>query len=358
MTNEMTKEEIYRQILPEAKALVEASDDMIANMANLSALIHRALGFWWTGFYRVDGDKLVLGPFQGPVACTRIGFGKGVCGTSWKEERTVVVPDVEEFPGHIACSSASRSEIVVPVWQRGRIIAVLDIDSAELNTFDETDAHYLEDICTVLACGISPSLAEHVRTKVIPRYASFDPGHRKDHAEYVISQALKLCCRYDVDPEMVFTAAAYHDTGLCEDRKTHHIVSARIIREDSDLRKWFSDEQIETIAEAAEDHRASSDHEPRTIYGKLIAEADRQIIPETVIQRTVQFGFAHYPELDKEGHWQRTREHLIEKYGDGGYLKLWIPESDNAVSLAVLRKVIRDEQALRRVFEKYYAISK
>ena len=120
--------------------------DGIANMANMAAMLHETFGFWWTGFYRVINGELVLGPFQGPLACTRIAFGRGVCGTAWKEQKTMVVPDVELFPGHIACSSASRSEIVVPVFKDGEITAVLDIDSAELNTFNETDKEYLEKL--------------------------------------------------------------------------------------------------------------------------------------------------------------------------------------------------------------------
>ncbi len=126
--------------------MVEDESDSVANMANVAALIHHSLKFWWTGFYRVDGTQLVLGPFQGPVACTRIPFGRGVCGSSWKAGETIVVPDVDQFPGHIACSSASRSEIVVPVRKNGEIWGVLDIDSAELNTFDETDRIWLEKI--------------------------------------------------------------------------------------------------------------------------------------------------------------------------------------------------------------------
>ncbi len=120
--------------------------DGIANMANMAAMLHETFGFWWTGFYRVINGELVLGPFQGPLACTRIAFGRGVCGTAWKEQKTMVVPDVELFPGHIACSSASRSEIVVPVFKDGEVTAVLDIDSAELNTFNETDKEYLEQL--------------------------------------------------------------------------------------------------------------------------------------------------------------------------------------------------------------------
>ncbi|MBQ6045140.1 MAG: GAF domain-containing protein [Bacteroidales bacterium] len=140
------KEALYKEILPQAKSLLEGETDEVACMANLSALLHHAFGFWWTGFYRVVGDELVLGPFQGPVACIHIPYGKGVCGTAWKRGETVVVPDVEEFPGHIACSSESRSEIVVPVWRGGRVAAVLDIDSRELATFDDTDCEYLERI--------------------------------------------------------------------------------------------------------------------------------------------------------------------------------------------------------------------
>lgn len=142
----MTKEEKYISILPQAAALLEGEDDIIANMANLSALLHQAFGFWWTGFYRVASKELVLGPFQGPLACVHIPFGRGVCGTTWKNGETVVVPDVEEFPGHIACSSESRSEIVVPVKKGGEIVAVLDIDSRDLGCFDDIDRKYLEKI--------------------------------------------------------------------------------------------------------------------------------------------------------------------------------------------------------------------
>lgn len=142
----MTKEEHYKSLLPQVKALCEGEKDMIAKMANVSALLHAEFGFWWTGFYRVINNELLLGPFQGPIACVHIAFGRGVCGTAWKEHHTVVVPDVEEFPGHIACSSESRSEIVVPVFHGDDIIAVLDIDSRELATFDNIDRHYLEEV--------------------------------------------------------------------------------------------------------------------------------------------------------------------------------------------------------------------
>lgn len=146
-----SKSEQYALLLKQIKSLVAGEDDLIAKIANAAALLHQTFGFWWTGFYRVSGDELLLGPFQGPLACMRIPYGRGVCGSSWKEGRTLVVPDVEVFPGHIACSSRSRSEIVVPVWQGESIIAVLDIDSDRLNTFDDTDQHWLEQICAVLS---------------------------------------------------------------------------------------------------------------------------------------------------------------------------------------------------------------
>lgn len=144
------KTEKYSEAYESIKSMVEAETDAIANMANVSAVIKDAFHFWWVGFYRVEGEELVLGPFQGPIACTRIRKGRGVCGTSWAKEQTIVVPDVEEFPGHIACSSASKSEIVVPVFHDKEVIAVLDIDSEFLNTFDETDKLWLEKICEVL----------------------------------------------------------------------------------------------------------------------------------------------------------------------------------------------------------------
>jgi GAF domain-containing protein len=147
----MTKQEQYENLIPQIQAVMDPKVDIIANMANMATMLHETFGFWWTGFYRVINNELVLGPFQGPLACTRIAFGRGVCGTSWKGRRTVVVPDVEQFPGHIACSSASRSEIVVPVFQNEEIVAVLDIDSAELNTFDEIDARYLQEIASLLS---------------------------------------------------------------------------------------------------------------------------------------------------------------------------------------------------------------
>ena len=151
----MDKNETYKLLLAQVKAMVKDESDPIANMANVAAMIQEAFHFWWTGFYRVMDSQLVLGPFQGPVACTRIGFGKGVCGTSWKEKKTLVVEDVEQFPGHIACSSESRSEIVVPlIIKGGEVIGVLDIDSEKLATFDVTDQLWLEQIAEVVSAKL------------------------------------------------------------------------------------------------------------------------------------------------------------------------------------------------------------
>lgn len=201
---------------------------------------------------------------------------------------------------------------------------------------------------------VSQEILLYIRQRIYPLYAGFDPAHRLDHVRSVVDSALSMCRYYDVNPDMVAMAAACHDIGLAEDRRTHHLVSGRMIRENMDLRQWFSEDQIETVAQAAEDHRASSGSVPRSIYGRIIAEADRQIEPATVIRRTFQYGMEHYPEMDKEGHWQRMLEHLHEKYAEGGYLKLWIPESPNAERLGQLRAIIRDTEKLRAMFEDLY----
>jgi uncharacterized protein len=199
------------------------------------------------------------------------------------------------------------------------------------------------------------TLQEYIETRIIPQYAAFDKAHREDHARAVIERALAMAEQYpEIDTDMLYTAAACHDLGLCVDRKTHHLESGRIIRADENLKQWFTPEQIEVIAQAAEDHRASATTPPRSLYGCLVAEADRMIVPETIILRTIQFGLSHYPELDKEGHWQRTLEHLHEKYAEGGYLHLLIPGSPNEKPLEELRAIIRDEAYLRRLFDQFF----
>ena len=197
-------------------------------------------------------------------------------------------------------------------------------------------------------------MKRYIETEILPRYEAFDKAHQRDHADYVIRQSIELARHYDVDMNMVYVIAAYHDTGLAVDRKTHHLESGKIIRSDKKLEKWFSPEQIETMAQAVEDHRASNKNEPRSIYGKIVAEADRQIDGMTILRRTIQFGLSHYPELDQEGHWERTLEHLYEKYAEGGYLRLWIPESPNAIRLREFQSMIKDEVLLRERFDEIY----
>lgn len=202
--------------------------------------------------------------------------------------------------------------------------------------------------------SVNNSLVQYIEHEILPRYEHYDAAHQRDHIDAVITRSLELAKHYDVNVDMVYAIAAYHDTGICEGRETHHLVSGRIIREDKRLHDWFDEQQIETMAQAAEDHRASSTHEPRSIYGKIVAEADRLIVPETVIRRTIQYGLDHHPDYDKEGQYLRFKEHMLEKYSDNGYLRLWLPESDNAPRLEKLRKIIRDENKLRQTFEKEY----
>lgn len=197
-------------------------------------------------------------------------------------------------------------------------------------------------------------MKHYIETGIIPLYEAFDPAHRTDHVRQVIAESLKLASHYEVDERMVYVVAACHDIGLCEGREHHHLVSGRMIRADKHLRRWFSEAEIEVMAQAAEDHRASSDHAPRSIYGRIVAEADRLIDPMQVLLRTVQYGLSHYPELDKEQHYLRYCGHLQEKYAEGGYLKLWIPESENASRLAELRQLIADEVRKREAFERIY----
>lgn len=199
---------------------------------------------------------------------------------------------------------------------------------------------------------MNQQLVEYIESEIIPRYAGFDEAHRVDHARTVIEESLKLAGN-DVNIDMVYAIAAYHDTGLCEGREKHHLVSGRIIREDGTLRRWFTEDQIETMAQAAEDHRASSDHEPRSIYGRIVAEADRIIDGETIVRRTIQFGLSHYPELDRQQHWERMCAHLKEKYDYGGYLKLWIPGSSNAARLEEFRQNLRRPGWLQGLFDRY-----
>ena len=200
----------------------------------------------------------------------------------------------------------------------------------------------------------SEELKAYIEAEIIPRYGAFDAAHRTDHVRTVIAQSLVLAGHYEVDADMVYAIAAYHDTGLAHGRELHHIHSGEILLGDSFMRQRFTEEQMAVMRDAIEDHRASSDHAPRTIYGRIVAEADRCIDPATVLRRTVQYGLSHCPALDREGHFERCLAHLRKKYAEGGYLRLWIPESDNARKQEELRALIRDEARLRAAFDAVF----
>lgn len=205
---------------------------------------------------------------------------------------------------------------------------------------------------------LSAELINHIEDELMSRYESFDKAHDRRHAFEVMSQSLRLAQHYDVDMQMVYTIAAYHDLGLEKGRERHHIESARIVREDERLRQFFTTEQIEIMADAVEDHRASNSNPPRTIYGKIVAEADRIIDSHTIMTRTIQYGLANYPALNDAEHIERAVNHIKEKYGRGGYLKLWIPESDNAARLQDFRTLIDNEKRLREELTKIYKAEK
>lgn len=196
-----------------------------------------------------------------------------------------------------------------------------------------------------------PSLKRYIEQEILPRYDHFDSAHRRDHAEQVMRESLRLAALHGACEELAYTIAAYHDTGLVAGRELHHIHSGEIIRADQRLREWFTEEEIALMAEAAEDHRASSDHAPRTIYGQIVAEADRTIEPLMILRRTVQYGLTHYPTLTREQHYNRFLGHLLEKYAEGGYLRLWIADPEKEQRLDELRALIRDRKQLQATFE-------
>ena len=200
----------------------------------------------------------------------------------------------------------------------------------------------------------SLDLVEFIETQILPKYNAFDRAHNLEHVTRVIRRSLDLVRSTGADINMVYTIAAYHDLGMSGHRADHHIRGGKILAADARLKKWFSAEQINVMKEAVEDHRASASRAPRSIYGKIVAEADRDIDTEVVIRRTIQFGFANYPDLDKECHWKRFKEHMNSKYSKDGYIKLWIPNSPNAQKLNELRNLIAQPIQLREVFSKIY----
>ena len=207
----------------------------------------------------------------------------------------------------------------------------------------------------MLANTPSLDLVEFIETQILPQYASFDRAHNMEHVTRVIRRSLDLVKTTGADINMAYTIAAYHDLGMCGHRADHHIRGGKILAADARLRKWFSSEQIKIMKEAVEDHRASASRAPRSIYGKIVAEADRDIDTQIVIRRTIQYGLSNYPELDKEGQWQRFKEHLDNKYSKDGYIRLWIPNSPNAKKLNELRDLIARPEELRKAFDKILA---
>lgn len=200
----------------------------------------------------------------------------------------------------------------------------------------------------------SLDLVEFIETKILPQYAAFDAAHNMEHVTRVIRHSMELVKVTGADINMVYTIAAYHDLGMSGPRAVHHVTGGKILATDARLRKWFTPEQIKVMREAVEDHRASASHSPRSIYGKIVAEADRDLDKEIVIRRTIQFGLANYPQLDHEGQWRRFKEHMDNKYSKDGYIKLWIPNSPNAKRLNELRNLIAQPAELRSEFDKIY----
>ena len=198
------------------------------------------------------------------------------------------------------------------------------------------------------------TLYDYIEEYIIPRYEAFDKAHNLDHVAHVIERSLKLASHYDVNTDMVYTIAAYHDVGLCEGRERHHIVSGEILSNDVMLSQWFTPQEIAAMREAVEDHRASNGHEPRSLYGCIVAEADRLIDPDTTLRRTVQYGLKHLDTSNREQHYERFCHHLQEKYAEGGYMRLWLPHGDNAVRLQELRNIIADKDRLRHLFDKIF----
>lgn len=201
---------------------------------------------------------------------------------------------------------------------------------------------------------INKELQSYIEEYILPLYDRYDTAHRRDHAEVVINQSLAIAKNYDVDVDMVYAIAAYHDTGIIYGRENHHTESKRILLADKELRRWFTPDQLAIMGDAVEDHRASSKSEPRTIYGRIVAEADRIIEPHTIIRRTVQYTLTHHLELDKEEGYERMVEHLNEKYNYGGYLRLWIEESENGRRLEELRQIIANKSLLRTIYDEIY----
>ena len=208
----------------------------------------------------------------------------------------------------------------------------------------------------MLASNVSLDLMEFVEKNILPRYAAFDKAHNLTHINRVISRSLELASKIGADADMAYTIAAYHDLGLEGPRAVHHLTSGKILAADQRLQKWFTNEQLKIMKEAVEDHRASTSHTPRSLYGKIVAEADRDLEPSIVFRRTIEYGIDHYPEKNKEEQWQRFLSHMENKYSSHGYIRLWLPNSPNEQNLKRIRELISNPQLLREEFDRIYAI--
>lgn len=331
----------YPWVLETLRALHDAGFGMaIASSRNSSSLADYAREFGITELFSmmVGGDDVAHGkPAPEPVEkiCAELG---------WKAEETLVVGD-------------AVFDVLMGRNAGARTCAVTYGNQSREELADALPDYLADTFAAVLpiACGVDADLVDYVEARILPRYDAFDGAHRQDHARTVIAQSLKLARQFnEADTDMAYVVAAFHDLGLAHGRERHHLDSARIMREDEFLSRRFSPEQISLMAEAAEDHRASSKHAPRSLYGLIVAEADRLIDADTIMRRTIQYGLANYPELDREGQYQRAAEHLREKYGHGGYLRIWIEGSDNARRLEALRAIIADPASLRALFNRHY----
>lgn len=260
------------------------------------------------------------------------------------------------YPGfdirlHFYVCSLSSGDITLLEHDASRWLEGTELRSVDWLPADKGVIEALE----ALTAGVSPEVVGYVEEKIIPRYDGFDKAHRRDHARMVINRSLALAERLpELNRDMVYCIAAFHDLGLVNGREKHHLDSGLILEADSFVRERFSAEQIETMRQAVEDHRASGKSEPRSLYGMVVADADRFIDPETIIRRTVQYGLANYPQLDRAGHFDRTLGHLCEKYGPEGYLRVWLTWSGNAVRLRQLHEIIADRQSLAAIFDRIF----
>lgn len=208
----------------------------------------------------------------------------------------------------------------------------------------------------MLASNVSLDLMEFVEKNILPRYAAFDKAHNLTHINRVISRSLELASKIGADADMAYAIAAYHDLGLEGPRAVHHLTSGKILAADQRLQKWFTNEQLKIMKEAVEDHRASTSHTPRSLYGKIVAEADRDLEPSIVFRRTIEYGIDHYPEKNKEEQWQRFLSHMENKYSSHGYIRLWLPNSPNEQNLKRIRELISAPQLLREEFDRIYTL--